>query len=57
MPHTDVQNTIKKQSPHTKSEFDERAMLIIGQMAEQVRSKVIGQMAEQVRSEGQRSNG
>ncbi|KAK3100060.1 hypothetical protein FSP39_014100 [Pinctada imbricata] len=34
-PHTDVQNTIKKQSPHTKSEFDERAQEVIVQMAEQ----------------------
>ena len=36
MPHTDIVNTIKKQSPNTKSEFDTRTSEVIVQMAEQV---------------------
>lgn len=35
MPHTDIVNTIKKQSPNTKSEFDTRTSEVIVQMAEQ----------------------
>ncbi|CAL1528028.1 unnamed protein product [Lymnaea stagnalis] len=34
-PNADVQNTIKKQSPHTKAEFDDRAQKIIVQLAEE----------------------
>ena len=36
-PMTDVQNTLKKQSQHTKSEFDERTSQVIVQLAEEVR--------------------
>lgn len=36
MPHTDIVNAIKKQSPNTKSEFDTRTSEVIVQMAEQV---------------------
>ena len=36
MPHTDIVNTIKKQSANTKSEFDTRTSEVIVQMAEQV---------------------
>lgn len=36
MPHTDIVNTIKKQSPNTKSEFDTRTSEVVVQMAEQV---------------------
>lgn len=34
-PMADVQNTLKKQSQHTKSEFDERAQHVIVQLAEE----------------------
>ncbi|GFS24671.1 eukaryotic translation initiation factor 5B-like [Elysia marginata] len=34
-PMTDVQNTLKKQSQHTKSEFDERTQQVIVQLAEE----------------------
>ncbi|XP_059144688.1 eukaryotic translation initiation factor 5B-like isoform X2 [Physella acuta] len=34
-PAADVQNTIKKQTPHTKAEFDERAQKVILQLAEE----------------------
>ncbi|CAG5129899.1 unnamed protein product, partial [Candidula unifasciata] len=32
-PMADVQNTVKKQTPHTKAEFDERAQQVIVQLA------------------------
>ncbi|KAI8798868.1 eukaryotic translation initiation factor 5B [Biomphalaria glabrata] len=34
-PTADVQNTIKKQTPHTKAEFDERAQQVIVQLAQE----------------------
>ena len=37
-PHNDVKNTINKQKPNTKMEFEERAQQVIVQFAEQVRS-------------------
>ena len=35
-PHADIMNTIKKQKPNTKAEFDERVQGAIVQFAEQV---------------------
>lgn len=35
-PHTDIVNTLKKQKPNTKAEFDERAKQVMAQMSEQV---------------------
>ena len=37
-PHNDVKNTINKQKPNTKMEFEERAQQVVVQFAEQVRS-------------------
>ncbi len=35
-PHSDIRNTINKQKPNTRMEFDERTQLVIVQLAEQV---------------------
>ena len=36
-PHSDVRNTLNKQKPNTKLEFEERAQIAITQLAEQVK--------------------
>ena len=35
-PHNDIKNTLNKQKPNTKLEFDERVQQVIVQFAEQV---------------------
>lgn len=35
-PHSEVQNTLKKQKQHTKDEFHERTKAVITEFAEQV---------------------
>ena len=37
LPQNDIINVIKSQSAHTKSEFDERATLVMTQLAEEVK--------------------